>query len=140
MSITSIFSGLSSGEITGWAIGLLVAILTLIQVSPLRISPWDTLFAWVGKKVNGPSIKKLETLEKQVTSLWVNTTRQTLLTFARECRADIAHSSDEWTHVLNLAEEYEKYCSKHEVTNGVVTQDTAYIRALYQELSREHRL
>lgn len=140
MPITSVFNGLPGSDIAAWGIAVLIALLTLVQISPIRLNPWDTLFAWFGKKVNGLSIKKLDLLEKQVTSLWVNTTRQTLLTFARECRADIAHSSDEWTHFLNLAEEYEKYCSKHEVTNGVVTQDTAYVRALYQELSRGHRL
>jgi len=42
--------------------------------------------------------------------------------------------------VLNVADEYEMYCEKHEVMNGVVKQDTQYIRGLYQELSRDHKL
>ena len=41
--------------------------------------------------------------------MWINNHRQHILTFARECRANIEHSSDEWTNVLNVAEEYEKY-------------------------------
>ena len=45
-----------------------------------------------------------------------------------------------WAHVLNVAEEYEQYCVKHEVSNGVVKQDTKYIRGLYQDLSRNHQL
>ena len=43
-------------------------------------------------------------------------------------------------YVLNVAEEYEQYCVKHEVSNGVVKQDTKYIRGLYQDLSRNHQL
>ena len=66
--------------------------------------------------------------------------QQCILTFARECRANIEHSSDEWTNVLNVAEEYEKYVEKNNVTNGIITQDTAYLRMLYQELSREHKI
>ena len=45
-----------------------------------------------------------------------------------------------WTNVLNVAEEYEKMVHEQRITNGVITQDTAYIRRLYQELSREHRI
>jgi hypothetical protein len=28
---------------------------------------------------------------------------------------------------------------KKDVTNGIITQDTVYLRTLYQELSREHK-
>ena len=42
--------------------------------------------------------------------------------------------------MLNVAEEYEQYCVKHEVSNGVVKQDTKYIRGLYQDLSRNYQL
>jgi hypothetical protein len=66
--------------------------------------------------------------------------RQAILQFARECRGGQQHSVEEWSHVLNVADEYEMYCEKHEVMNGVVKQDTQYIRGLYQELSRDHKL
>ena len=39
-----------------------------------------------------------------------------------------------------IADEYEVYCSEKHVANGIVKADTLYIRNLYQELSREHRL
>ena len=29
---------------------------------------------------------------------------------------------------------------KKDVTNGIITQDTVYLRTLYQELSREHKI
>ena len=32
-----------------------------------------------------------------------------------------------------------KYYMNH-VTNGIITQDAAYLRTLYQELSREHKI
>ena len=38
------------------------------------------------------------------------------------------------------SEEYEKYVTENKVTNGIITQDTEYIRRLYQEMSREHRI
>ena len=115
-------------------------LLSLIQISPLKLNPWDKLLAWFGKKLNGATIKKLEELQKQVRDMWINTHRQSILTFARECRADMHHDAEEWNHILSIADEYEVYCAKNTVSNGVVKADTEYVRALYQELSREHKI
>ena len=140
MPITTFFTGFSTGEAAAWALASLVALLTLIQVSPLRLNPWDTLFAWVGKKTNSKQIAQLDSLEKTVTALWVNDHRYRILTFARECRAGIEHSSDEWSNLLCVCDEYEVYVEKKQIANGIVKADTRYLRDLYQELSREHKL
>lgn len=136
MGLNEILSKLNLGCVTAG----IVILLSLIQISPLKLNPWDKLLGWFGKKLNGATEKRLETVEKQIRDMWINNHRQTVLTFARECRADIDHSSDEWTNVLNVAEEYEKYVLENKVTNGIITQDTEYLRKLYQELSRDHKL
>ena len=140
MTITDFFQKLTAGEMAGWACVLLVLLLSLIQISPLKLNPWDKLFGLIGEKINGATEKRLEAVEKQIRDMWVNSHRQSILTFARETRAGIEHSSDEWTNVLNVSEEYEKYVNEKKITNGIVTQDTEYIRNLYQELSREHKI
>ena len=140
MTITDMFQKLTAGEAAGWAVVLLILILSLIQISPIKLNPWDHIFGWIGKKTNGATENRLEKLEKQLRDMWINQHRQSILTFARECRSDIEHSSDEWTNVLNVAEEYERYVEENHVTNGIITQDTVYLRALYQELSREHKI
>lgn len=136
LSLNEIMSKLNAGTVT---VGIVV-LLSLIEISPLKLNPWDKLLGWLGKKLNGATEKRLESVERQILDMWVNSHRQCILTFAREARAGIEHSSDEWTNVLNVAEEYEKYVSEKKITNGIVTQDTEYIRNLYQELSREHRI
>ena len=140
MTIYEVLSKLTAGEMAGWAVVLLILLLSLVQISPVKLNPWDNIFGWIGKKTNGETQKRLDKLEKHIREMWINNHRQTILTFARECRADIEHSSDEWTNVLNVAEEYEKYVTENKVTNGIITQDTEYIRNLYQEMSREHRI
>ncbi len=137
LSITDFFSTLTSGQIAGWGLAALVLLLSLIQISPLKLNPWDSIFAWMGKKLNG---KALADLQKQVTAMWVNSHRHHILTYARECRAGIEHSSDEWSNALVIADEYEVYCEKNHIANGIVKADTLFIRNLYQELSREHRI
>ena len=140
MSIVDIMNKLTAGEMAGWAVVLLILLLSLIQISPLKLNPWDSILGWLGGKLNGKTEKRLAAVEKQIRSMWINDHRQRILTYARECRAEIQHSPDEWTNVLNVAEEYEKYVKENGVTNGVVKADTEYIRGLYLELSRDHRI
>jgi hypothetical protein len=136
MNLKEIISQLNAG----YVVAGIAVLLSLIQISPLKLNPWDKLLGWFGKKLNGETGKRLKAVEKQIRDMWINNHRQSILTFARECRADIEHSSDEWTNVLNLAEEYEKYVTENKITNGIITQDTVYLRKLYQELSRNRKL
>ena len=136
MTLNEIMSKFNAGYLT---IGIVV-LLSLIEISPLKLNPWDRLLSWVGSKLNSATEKRLAAVEKQLRSMWINDHRHCILTFAREARAAIAHSADEWTNVLNIAKEYEKYVDANGITNGIITQDTAYIRNLYQELSRDHRI
>lgn len=132
MTINEIWEFLRGLDL-GWTGAGILLLLSLIQISPVKLDPWDRIFAWVGGKLNG-------NLQKQVREIWINMHRQAILQFARECRAGQEHSEEEWSHVLNVADEYEQYCQKNSVINGVVKQDTLYIRQLYQELSRDHRI
>lgn len=136
MSLNEIMSKLNAGYVTA----AVIVLLSIIQIAPVRLNPWDSILGWIGSKLNGKTEKRLAAVEKQIRDMWINDHRHCILTFSREARAGIAHSADEWTNVLNIAEEYEKYVDANGITNGIITQDTAYIRALYQELSRDHRI
>ena len=140
MNLMEVTQKLTAGELAGWAVVLIVLLFSLIQISPLRMNPWDNILGWVGQKVNGDMQAQLKELKKHVQDMWVASHRQTVLMFAREARAGVEHSSDEWTNVLNIIAEYEAFCQGNTITNGIVKADSEYIRDLYQELSREHRI
>ena len=140
MSIAEFWNKLTVGGLAGWGITVILILMTLIQIAPIKVNPWDRILGWFGKKMNGETEKRLEAVEKQIQDMWVNSHRLCILTFARECRDGVKHSSDEWTNVLNVSEEYEKYVIENKITNGIVTQDTEFIRNLYQEMSREHKI
>ena len=140
MSVTEFMDKLTVGGIAGWAVVLIIVLLSFIQISPIKINPWDRIFAWIGRKMNEEVEEEIQGLKKQIRDLWINNHRQSILTFARECRAEISHSAEEWSHVLNLCEEYENFCEKNDVTNGVVRENTLYVRQLYQQLARYHRI
>ena len=136
MNLKEIISQLNAG----YVVAGIAVLLSLIQISPLKLNPWDKLLGWFGKKLNGETEKRLKAVEKQIRDMWINNHRQSILTFARECRADMHHDAEEWNHILSIADEYEVYCQKNTVSNGVVKADTEYIRGLYQELSHNHKI
>lgn len=144
LSATELFSRLTAGEMTEWGAILIILLLSIIQISPIRFRPWNAIFSWVGRKMHGEQLEKLESrlegLQTQVTTMWVNAHRQSILVFARECRAGVTHSPDEWANVLTVADEYEVYVEKHNIANGVVKADSRYIRDLYHQLSHEQKL
>ena len=147
MSLFDVMSKLSTGEVAGWAVTLVIILMSLVQIAPVKLNPWDRVLEWVGDRINGKTLRELadvdsrvSDLQKQVTDIWISSHRQNILTFARECRAEIGHDAEEWNHVLSIADEYEVYCNSHEVSNGVVKANTTYIRDLYQKLSREHKI
>ena len=134
MNVIDIFpqlGNLKDMTFIGWWV--LFITFSLVQISPIKINPWSTILRWIGNMLTGD-------LRKDLNSLITDVRRQTILTFARECRADMHHAAEEWNHILSVADEYEVYCQKNVVSNGVVKADTEYIRGLYQELSREHKI
>ena len=140
MTITEMVQKLTAGELAGWAVVLLIILFSLIQIAPVKLNPWDGIFGWLGSKLNGKTEAELKALKKQVCDIWISNHRHSILTFARECRDEIKHDSEEWAHILSLADEYESYCRENTVSNGVVKADTEYICSLYQELSRDHKI
>ena len=144
MDVAKILSQLTTGELAGWGVILLFLLLSLIQISPLKINPWDSILGWLGRKLNGRELTLLQgevvELRKQVNGMWVSEHRHAILTFARELRSGIEHSTDEWSNVLSLIDEYEKYCEKNHIANGVVKQDSIFINGMYQALSREQKI
>ena len=128
----------------GWWVIAILAVLSLIQISPIRISPWDAILGWLGRKLNGKELSLLQgemkELKGKVNGMWVSAHRHAILTFARELRAGIEHSTDEWSNVLTLIDEYEVYCEKNHIANGVVKQDSIFINTMYQQLSVEQKL
>lgn len=140
MAVMDIFERMGVDGAAGRIAVFAVVLLSLVQISPVRLDPWDRIFAWIGRKLNDDVGAEIQDLKKQVRELWINNHRQSILNFARECRAGIEHGAEDWSNVLNICEEYERYCDKNEVTNGIVRENTLYIRGLYQELAREHMI
>ena len=147
MTVTEIVNKMTAGEVAGWVVAILIVLMSLIEVSPIKLNPWKSCLGWLGKKLNGRIEDQLKQMQEQIDELdehtrelWVNQTRSAILIFARECRAEVVHDSEEWSNVLNLCASYEAFIKKNNHPNGIVQSNMDYIRNLYQELSREHKI
>lgn len=114
--------------------------ITLFEIVPIKINPWTTLFRWIGKAINGELKEQLSYLSSDVSELKsdfemkkAEDMRWEILEFANTCRIGNEHSKDEWRHVMNQVSEYEEYTERKGITNGVIEEDTRFLRELYHE-------
>lgn len=59
--------------------------------------------------------------------------RWEILDFANSCRNERRHSKEEFVHVIELKEKYERLLEKSGDSNGVFEEDFKYIEKLYAE-------
>ena len=114
--------------------------ITLFEIVPIKINPWSTLFRWIGKAINGELKEQLSDLSSDVSELKSDFEMKKaedmsweILEFANTCRIGNEHSKDEWRHVMNQVSEYEEYTERKGITNGVIEEDTRFLRELYHE-------
>ena len=65
MDIISLLKELSAGQITL----AIVAVLSLIQITPIKIDPWSSLLRWIGRKITGELSDKIDALSDKVDKL-----------------------------------------------------------------------
>ena len=80
MNLMEIAQKLTAGELAGWAVVLLIILFSLIQISPVKLNPWDSIFGCLGGKLNGKAEAELKQLKKQVCDIWISNHRQSILT------------------------------------------------------------
>ena len=114
--------------------------ITLFEIVPIKINPWSSLFKWIGRLINGEMKEQLTDLKSDVSDLKrdfelkkAEDMRWDILEFANTCRRGEEHSKDEWRHVMDQLSEYEKYTDEKNITNGVIEEDSRYLRELYHE-------
>lgn len=121
--------------------GLLIVLLTLIQIAPIKINPWSAIAKTLGRAINKEMMDKLESLDKEMKQL----RDATALESALNCRVRIIHFGDETLHgqkhtkehfdqILRDIDKYEHYCNTHpEFENNVTVLTSARIKEIYRK-------
>lgn len=137
MDIMELLKSFSAGEITL----AVVAVLSLIQITPIKIDPWSSLLRWIGKKITGELSDKIDALSVKVDKLEAKederdavNKRVRILRFEDELQRDQRHSKDSFDQVLGDITEYNEYCNSHpRFRNDQTAQTVEHIRKVYAD-------
>ena len=115
----------------GWT-GIVLCLLTLIQISPIKINPWSWIAQKIGNALNHDVILKQEEIQKESKEYQKNNdlqiksivsmmdrrgaedARNRILRFGDEIKSkQIRHSQEYYNQILADMTDYEKYCHEH---------------------------
>ncbi len=108
---------MSIQEIIAGGSGLLLILMTLVQIAPFKVNPWSAIAGAVGRAVNKEVLKELETVKKKLEEHVImddqrvaDGHRTRILHFNNELLRDIKHTKEEYIEVLAEIDAYERYC------------------------------
>ena len=151
-----ITSWLSSGNF--WAAAA-VAVLTLIEITPIKLNPLGWIAKKIGSAFNGEVMKEMGhlkqemgTVKQEVQSIKTDvadireeakereaTSRRTrILEFGDEILHEVDYSKEHWDQILLDITEYENYCDEHiHYMNNVAKATISHIKHMYQKHLQE---
>ena len=100
--------------------GALVVLLTLVQISPIKLNPWSKLAQLIGHALNAEVLEqqkqtqqKLDEHIKVDDERNANLLRTQILRFNDELIDDRHHTREHFIETLAVIDAYEDYCRSH---------------------------
>lgn len=133
-------------EILMYGGGGLAVLMTLVQISPIKLNPWSWIGRCIGRAINGEVLEKVDALSKDVKNnkadddeQWASLSRTHILRFGDEILHGVAHSKEHFDQVMRDISKYESYCDTHpNYLNGVAHATIQQIRKTYQKCLEEN--
>lgn len=125
----------------GGVVAVVVIILSLIEITPIKLSP----LAWVGKRVNKEVNARMDKMEKGMSSFGskldehiAQSYRNKILSFQGELLANQKHTLEEFNEVIEACQKYEKHCKENKVENDKCTLAINFIKWSFSECQKKH--
>lgn len=116
---------ISSGGLT------LVAVLSLIQIAPIKVNPWSSIARAIGKQLNGEVLDKIDENEAK-------NARYRILRFDDEIRHGKKHTEEHFNQILDDIDMYNDYCREHpKYPNSKAVLAIANIKRVYAKCKDE---
>lgn len=126
--------------------GGFLALITLLQIAPIKINPWSALARAIGRAINADVLSELkQTNEKLDEHIRADDERNAdmrrtrILRFNNELIRDIPHTKEDFIDILSDIDDYEDYCRKHpEYKNNRAVHAIANIGRAYDDRLQKH--
>ena len=86
--------------------GILLILLTIIQLTPIKLNPWSKIARAIGRALNVEVMNKLQESE-------ASNARYRILRFDDEIRHKVRHTEEHFNQILDDIDSYEQYCKDH---------------------------
>ena len=126
--------------------GFILLLMTLIQITPIKLNPWSWLGRCIGRAINGEVLEKVEELSLDVKKnkadddeQWASLSRSHILRFGDELLHGTPHSKEHFDQILLDISKYEQYCETHpEYLNNIAHATIKQIKKTYQKCLDEN--
>lgn len=119
---------------------LLLFFMTIIQITPIKLNPWDKILVWFGNHMNADIVKRVDVIEEKLdehikdsSEERIRKVRADILDFGNACMNGRPHTKEEFEFVISECDQYEKHIEKLQIKNGVATATIREIRRLYEK-------
>ena len=121
--------------------GLLLIIMTVVQITPIKINPWSWVGKCIGRAINGEVLDKVDDLSCELADHKAKSEerhatlcRAHILRFGDEVLHGIPHSKEGYDNILLDIDAYEEYCDSHPgYKNNVALATIQHIKKMYHK-------
>lgn len=121
--------------------GVVLVLMTLVQLAPIKINPWYRIARAIGRAINADVSKRLDDIEGKLDGhinmddkRTADEHRARILHFNNELLRSIRHTKEEFIEILATIDSYEKYCETHpDYPNNRAVLAIENIREVYKE-------
>lgn len=128
MSLNDFLNNLNLGNLSF----IVIMVLSLVEISPIKINPWSMLIRWFAKLLGISDLKteivqvrdRMDELEKKIDNMKISeeekeqlkealAARRRILRFNDELLLKIKHSKEMFDDILKDITDYDNYCRTH---------------------------
>lgn len=128
MKLTELLSQLNLGNLSI----LLFLVLSLVEISPIKINPWSMLIKWIARLLGIVELKtdviqirdRMDELEEKIDKMKISenekfqlkealAARRRILRFNDELLQKVRHSKEMFDDILKDITDYDNYCREH---------------------------
>lgn len=133
-------------DVFAWSGGGFFVLLTLVQITPIKIYPWSAIARWIGKAINGEVLGKLATVEARLErhiqaddERDADMHRARILQFNTELLREKKHTEEDFNEIFYNINCYERYCRDNpNYQNGRAVHAIANIGRVYDDRLKKH--
>lgn len=111
--------------------GVLLVVLTLVQISPVKVNPWSALAAVIGRALNKDVVDLINKSNAE-------SARYRIIRFNDEIKHDVKHTEEHFSQIIEDIDTYERYCRDHrDFPNGKAVHSVSNIQKVYDKCCDE---